>query len=79
LPDAAAKNDSAPDTGAEGVHEERVDGVGAACAEKKFAVGGETGVVSYLDGAAEAALDFSAKIQAIKAWEIGELMQDAGG
>ena len=71
VPDAAIENDAAADAGTEGVHDEGIDGVGAARAEEAFAVSGEGGVVADMDGAVKAALEFSAEIDSVKAGKLG--------
>jgi hypothetical protein len=53
--------------------------VGAARTKKKLAVRGDSGVVSDVDGAFEAAFEFSAKIHTVETWKIGKVAEDAGG
>jgi hypothetical protein len=53
--------------------------VGAASAEEAFAVGGECGIVSDLDGAIETALELGAKVEPVEAGEIGRMVQNADG
>jgi len=73
------EDDAAADTGPEGVHEERVDGVGAACAEEAFAVGGEGGVVAHVYGAAETALQFGAEVETVESGEVRGMVQNSAG
>jgi hypothetical protein len=75
----AVEDDAAADAGSKGVHQKRVDGVGAARAEEAFAVGGESGVVSDVDGMAKALLKFGAEVEAVEAGEIRGMAQDAQG
>jgi hypothetical protein len=79
VPDAAIENDAAADAGAEGVHEERIDGVGAASAEEAFTVGGERGVVSDVDRAIETALELESEVKSVEAGKVRRMVQDADG
>jgi osmotically inducible protein OsmC len=79
LPDAAIENDAAADAGAERVHDEGFDGVGAAGAEAALAIGGEGSIVADLNGAFESALEFRAKVEAVEAGQVGRVMENAEG
>ena len=56
-----------------------MNAVSAACAEETFTIGGEGCVVSDLNGAVEAALQFGAEVEAIEAGEVGRMVEDAEG
>jgi hypothetical protein len=78
-PNFAIEDDATADAGAEGVHEERVDGVGVAGAEEEFSKGGEAGVVTDLDGMIEASLELEAKVDSVKSGKVGQMAENPEG